>query len=112
LLVDLIVLVFGVADRDRQQHLRIQELQETWGQRIGGIVDIGGRQRAVRANQTGKRRCLIPLGCFLWRWLRCDHRNKLLNCCLYESNADVVFYHLERAAVRKNVHVAVMYSQQ
>ena len=51
-LVDLIALVFWIADRDAQQNFRIEELQKAWGQGIGGIVDVGWPNGAVRSDQA------------------------------------------------------------
>jgi hypothetical protein len=51
-LVDLIALVFRVADGDAQQRLRIEELEKAGGKSVGGIVDIGRPDGSVGANQA------------------------------------------------------------
>ena len=51
-LVDLIALVFGVAHRDAQQRFRIQKLEKARRERIGGIVDVGGTDSAMRSNEA------------------------------------------------------------
>ena len=51
-LVDLIALIFGIANRDRQQRVGIQELEESRGQRVRWVVDINRSDGAMRANET------------------------------------------------------------
>ena len=52
LLVDLIALVFRVANGNAQQRFRIQELQEAGGQGIGRVVNVGRPNGAVRSHQA------------------------------------------------------------
>lgn len=54
-LVDLVGLIFGIAHGDAKQNFGIEELQETGGKSVAGIVNIGGPQSAVRAEQTQVR---------------------------------------------------------
>src|SRR5580658_6519868 len=51
-LVDLIALVLLVADGNAQQRLGIEELEKAGGKSVGGIVDIGGSDGSVGANQA------------------------------------------------------------